>query len=82
MTESYVTQLITLYETELKRFIEVQDPDIVGALSLIELQLGTLRQARDRCKFDDQLYAVNRIARLLGGVAEHLKEKEKTACSD
>jgi hypothetical protein len=82
MTESYVTQLINLYEIELKKLIEMQNPEIANALSLVALQIGHLEQARDKCKFDDQLYAVNRIARMLGEIAGHLEEKEKAACSD
>lgn len=81
MTESYVTQLIGLYEAEVKRLIEIQDPNIASALSLASLQIGNLRRARDACRFDDQLYSVNRIARMLGEIAGHLEEKEKSECS-
>jgi hypothetical protein len=82
MANSYITQLIELYEVQVKKHIERQNPDISDALAMASLHLNHLQQARDRCDFDNQLYYVNRISRILGEVDGYLAAKEKTACSD
>jgi len=81
MADSYVTQLIDLYEVQIKKHIERQNPEIVDALAMASLHLNHLQQARDRCDFDNQLYYINRISRILGEVDGYLAAKEKKACS-
>lgn len=82
MTESYVTQLISLYETQVKKLIEEQNPVIANALGMASMHIGSLKQARDRCDFENQLYYVNRISRILGEIEGNAEAKKETACSD
>ena len=81
MANSYVTQLIDLYEVQIKKHIERQDPEIADALAMAALHLNHLQQARDRCDFDNQLYYVNRISRILGEVDGYVAAKERSKCS-
>jgi hypothetical protein len=76
MSEPYVAKLITMYEGELQKVIECQDPVLSLASSLIASNIGMLRQAYHRCDFEQQLYCVNRIARTLGEVRRTMEEKD------
>lgn len=66
--ESYVTKLIEMYSEQVRRLIETQDPGIAPALGMVSAHIEGLKQARNRCSFDHQLYYVNRIARILGEI--------------
>ena len=76
MSEAYVTQLIDLYEKSIQRIIEYQNPEFSLAISLLNTHLEMLKQARNRCDFERQLYCVNRISRTLGEI------EGKMSCSD
>ena len=65
MAKAYVTQLMELFETKIAMVIEWQNPDYADRLALMQLQLGQLAQARDKCDFETQLYCVNRLATLM-----------------
>jgi hypothetical protein len=79
MAKAYVTQLMELFETKIAMVIEWQNPDYADRLALMQLQLGQLAQARDKCDFETQLYCVNRLATLMGQIEgmEIAREKEK-----
>lgn len=74
---SYVTQLIDLYEREINELIETQDPFYSFAISTLSTHLSGLKQARLRCMTEDQLYCVNRIARILGEIKGYKDAKER-----
>jgi hypothetical protein len=75
--EPYVLQLIALYERQVAHFLTLQNPENVLPLGLVSTHLANLRQAYNRCDHEQQLYCVNRAARILGEIEgnEHAKEK-------
>jgi hypothetical protein len=83
MTElSYVSKLIELYTAQVERLIEEQNPELATALSMVSSHIEGLKQARNRCTFDDQLYHVNRISRILGEIEGDRNARQEAAKSE
>jgi len=79
MTESYVSKLIDLYTTQVTQLTEEQEPEIAGALVMVSAHIEGLKQARNRCNFENQLYYVNRISRILGEIEGNRNARQETA---
>lgn len=79
MTENYVVSLIALFEKQIEALRNLQDSDLVLSLNLADMHLAGLKQARNKCDFENQLYCVNRLARILGEIEGRQNARQEAA---